>query len=74
MLELPVEFKDATEEMEIEFGGIGAGSVGQTIATKEILGSVIVGDRLDVEKNGRLSASVQFEPMTSEEILQIMKG
>lgn len=84
MLTLKVDFKELStfcvsaeelkESKEILFEGIGSGSFGQTIATKEILGSVIVGERLDVETNGRLSAQLQFEPLTSDELMEIMKG
>lgn len=72
--EFDVGLNDMTEEKEITFEGLGSGSFGQTIATKQILGSIIVGDRLDIETNGRLHAQVQFEPLTSDEILQILKG
>lgn len=69
-----VGLNDMTEEKEILFEGLGSGSFGQTIATKEILGSIIVGNRLDIETTGRLHAQVQFEPLTSDELMQIMKG
>lgn len=42
-------------------------------ATENSLGGIIVGDRLSITEEGRLSADSQFIEMTNEELMEIMR-
>lgn len=72
--DLYVELETNNVENEIHLGEITHNVSDLQPATKTTLGGVIVGERLDVNQKGLLSAAKQFEEMTNEELMKIMNG